>query len=133
MEPINELIGVWEMLLLYLISIFQTHITDILSISCEIVCKWMPQDFTDGCELQLLVWLLLWQNNECKTMTIMDIFIIPISSINVMIKHSRETFQKCFQALEDILCGISKGIFEVAHKMSYPYIENRWFYTQIKF
>ena len=24
---------------------------------------------------------------------------------------------------EDILCGISKGTFEILHKMSYPYIE----------
>ena len=23
----------------------------------------------------------------------------------------------------DILCGISKGTFEISHKMSYPYIE----------
>ena len=24
----------------------------------------------------------------------------------------------------DILCGISKGTFEIPHKISYPYIEN---------
>ena len=30
----------------------------------------------------------------------------------------------------DILCGISKGSFEILHKISYPYIEK---YSQVKF
>ena len=32
----------------------------------------------------------------------------------------------------DILCGISKGTFEIPHKMSYPYIEKSGFYSQVK-
>ena len=32
----------------------------------------------------------------------------------------------------DILCGISKGTFEIPHKISYPYIERCWFYLQVK-
>ena len=33
---------------------------------------------------------------------------------------------------QDILCGISKGTFEIPHKLSYPY--NRYdFYTKLKF
>ena len=33
----------------------------------------------------------------------------------------------------DILCGISKGTFEIRHKISYPYIERCYFYTTLKF
>ena len=33
----------------------------------------------------------------------------------------------------DILCGISKGTFEIPHKISYPYIERCEFYSQVKF
>ena len=33
----------------------------------------------------------------------------------------------------DILCGISKGAFEIPHKISYPYIEIYDFYTMLKF
>ena len=29
----------------------------------------------------------------------------------------------------DILCGISKGTFEILHKISYPYNERYDFYT----
>ena len=32
----------------------------------------------------------------------------------------------------DILCGISKVPFEILHKISYPYIERRAFYSQVK-
>ena len=32
----------------------------------------------------------------------------------------------------DILCGISKGAFEIPHKISYPYIEGCGFYSQVK-
>ena len=32
----------------------------------------------------------------------------------------------------DILCGISKGNFEIPHKISYPYIEKYGFYPQVK-
>ena len=32
----------------------------------------------------------------------------------------------------DILCGISKGTFEIPLKISYPYIERRRFYLQVK-
>ena len=32
----------------------------------------------------------------------------------------------------DILCGISKGNFEIPHKISYPYIERCGFYSQVK-
>ena len=32
----------------------------------------------------------------------------------------------------DILCGISKGTFEISHKISYPYIESCGFYSQVK-
>ena len=32
----------------------------------------------------------------------------------------------------DILCGISKGTFEIPHKISYPYIERCRFYPQVK-
>ena len=32
----------------------------------------------------------------------------------------------------DILCGISKGTFEIPHKISYPYIERCGFYSQVK-
>ena len=34
---------------------------------------------------------------------------------------------------QDILCGISKGTFEIPHKISYPYIERYDFYTMLKF
>ena len=30
---------------------------------------------------------------------------------------------------KDILCGISKGTFEIPYKISYQYIERWWFYT----
>ena len=33
---------------------------------------------------------------------------------------------------KDILCGISKGTFEIPHKISYPYIERCGFYSQVK-
>ena len=33
---------------------------------------------------------------------------------------------------QDILCGISKGTFEIPHKISYPYIERCGFYSQVK-
>ena len=33
---------------------------------------------------------------------------------------------------EDILCGISKGTFEIPHRISYPYIEICTFYPQEK-
>ena len=33
----------------------------------------------------------------------------------------------------DILCGISKGTFEIPHKISYSYIERCEFYSQVKF
>ena len=33
----------------------------------------------------------------------------------------------------DILCGISKGTFQIPHKISYPYIERFEFYSQVKF
>ena len=33
---------------------------------------------------------------------------------------------------QDILCGISKGTFEILHKISYPYIEKCRFYSQVK-
>ena len=32
----------------------------------------------------------------------------------------------------DILCGISKGTFEIPQKISYPYIERCGFYSQVK-
>ena len=32
----------------------------------------------------------------------------------------------------DILCGISKGTFEIPHKISYPYIERWRFYSKVK-
>ena len=31
----------------------------------------------------------------------------------------------------DILCGISKGTFEIPHKMSYAYTEGCGFYSQV--
>ena len=34
---------------------------------------------------------------------------------------------------QDILCGISKGTFEIPHKISYPYIERHDFQTKLKF
>ena len=34
---------------------------------------------------------------------------------------------------KDILCGISKGTFEIPRKISYPYIERYDFYTTLKF
>ena len=33
---------------------------------------------------------------------------------------------------EDILSGISKGTFEIPHKISYPYIERCEFYSLVK-
>ena len=33
----------------------------------------------------------------------------------------------------DILCGISKILFEIPRKISYPYIEKYEFYTTLKF
>ena len=33
---------------------------------------------------------------------------------------------------QHILCGISKGTFEIPHKISYPYIERCGFYSQVK-
>ena len=33
---------------------------------------------------------------------------------------------------KDILCGISKGTFEILHKISYPYIERCGFHSQVK-
>ena len=33
----------------------------------------------------------------------------------------------------DILCGISKGTFEIPHKISYQYTERYDFYTTLKF
>ena len=32
----------------------------------------------------------------------------------------------------NILCGISKGTFEIPHRISYPYIERCRFYSQVK-
>ena len=32
-----------------------------------------------------------------------------------------------------ILCGLSKGTFEIPHKLSYPYIEIYDCYTKLKF
>ena len=32
----------------------------------------------------------------------------------------------------DILCGISKGTFEIPNKISYPYIERYIFYSNVK-
>ena len=32
----------------------------------------------------------------------------------------------------DILCGISKGTFEISDKISYPYLERCRFYPQVK-
>ena len=32
----------------------------------------------------------------------------------------------------DILRGISKDTFEIPQKISYPYIERCWFYSQMK-
>ena len=34
---------------------------------------------------------------------------------------------------QDILCGISKGAFEIPYKISYPYIERYDFFTTLKF
>ena len=34
---------------------------------------------------------------------------------------------------QDILSGISKGTFEIPHKISYPYIENAIFIQQWNF
>ena len=34
---------------------------------------------------------------------------------------------------QDILCGISKGTFEIPHNISYPYIERYDFYRKVKF
>ena len=31
----------------------------------------------------------------------------------------------------DILCGISKGTFEIPHKISYPYTERCLFYSEV--
>ena len=31
----------------------------------------------------------------------------------------------------DILCGISKGTFEIPHKISHPYIERYGSYSQV--
>ena len=33
---------------------------------------------------------------------------------------------------QDILCGISKGTFEIPHHISYPYTERYRFYSQVK-
>ena len=33
---------------------------------------------------------------------------------------------------EDILCEISKGAFEIPHKIPYPYIKGYDFYTMLK-
>ena len=33
---------------------------------------------------------------------------------------------------KDILCGISKGTFEIPHKIPYPYIESGRFHSQVK-
>ena len=33
----------------------------------------------------------------------------------------------------DILCAISKGTFEIPHKISYPYIEREDLYKMLKF
>ena len=34
---------------------------------------------------------------------------------------------------QDILCGISKGTFEISHKISYQNIERYDFYIKVKF
>ena len=34
---------------------------------------------------------------------------------------------------QDILCGISKGTFEIPHKISYPYMERYDFYSKLEF
>ena len=34
---------------------------------------------------------------------------------------------------QDILCGISKGTFEILHKISYPYIERYDIYPKLTF
>ena len=34
---------------------------------------------------------------------------------------------------KDILCGISKGTFEIPHNIVSPYIERYDFYTKMKF
>ena len=36
-----------------------------------------------------------------------------------------------FNVWLDILCGISKGTFEISHKISHPYIERCGFYSQV--
>ena len=43
-------------------------------------------------------------------------------------------YKKSYLALYglDILCGISKGTFEIPHKISYPYIERYIFYSNVK-
>ena len=33
---------------------------------------------------------------------------------------------------QSMLCRISKGIFEIPHKISYPYIERYDFYAKLK-
>ena len=33
---------------------------------------------------------------------------------------------------QDILCGISKGTFEIQHKISYPYMERIEFHTGLR-
>ena len=35
--------------------------------------------------------------------------------------------------VQDILCGISKGTFEIPHKISYIYIEKYDFHAKLKF
>ena len=35
--------------------------------------------------------------------------------------------------VQDILCGISKGTFEIPHKISYTYIERYDIYTKLIF
>ena len=54
--------------------------------------------------------------------------LLNLRAVKIATLYKNDIFQCIFQ---DILFGISKGIFEIAHKTSYPYIERFDFDTKL--
>ena len=55
--------------------------------------------------------------------------LLNLRALKISKLHKNHIFQ-CMGKI--ILCGISKGTFEIPHKISYPYIERCVFYSQVK-
>ena len=55
--------------------------------------------------------------------------LLNLEALKISMLYKKHIFQ-CMG--KDILCGISKGTFEIPHRLSYPYIERCGFYSQVK-